>query len=105
MRVLSEVRLPSNPRPAIPIASPRFFAGGGRSIAISRSAPRSSPTSLGSCSTVASRTSKPLPAPRSVVASNPGSISADADSARSSTAAARTGRFTATRRPAGRSAS
>ena len=39
IRVLSEVRFPSNPRPAIPIASARSLAGGGLSIAIRRSSP------------------------------------------------------------------
>ena len=50
--------MPSNPRPAIPIASARSFAGGGRSIAISRSSPRRPPDQGWQLARDESRTSK-----------------------------------------------
>ena len=59
VRVVSEVRLPSKPSPAIPIASVSRFGGGGRSIAISRSSPRRRSTSAGQLARVAGTTVTP----------------------------------------------
>src|SRR6478609_2944220 len=59
-RVLSEVKFPSNLRPAIPIASAPFLAGGGLSTAMSKSVPLKSPTRPGSCPRDELRTSKVL---------------------------------------------
>ena len=59
-RVLSDVRLPSKPRPAIPIASAWSFASGGRSMAISRSSPCSPRTSARTCCRLADRTARVL---------------------------------------------
>ena len=87
VRVLSEVKSPSNPRPAIPIASCPFLSGGARSIATTRSSPRSPRTSAASCAQPKLPNLTSLPAScEASLASNPGTMSAGADSARSTTA-------------------